>query len=69
MGGMHGQREALAVAVRAATVPLTIPSTTVKGTGFFITPDLLLTCAHVVTVAGGPVELVHGWATATRDGH
>ncbi|MEV7046187.1 trypsin-like peptidase domain-containing protein [Amycolatopsis sp. NPDC051061] len=67
MEGMHGQREALAAAVRAATVPLTIPSTTVKGTGFFITPELVLTCAHVVTSAGGPVEVVHGSATATRD--
>ncbi|MGW4060006.1 trypsin-like peptidase domain-containing protein [Amycolatopsis sp. NPDC004747] len=64
---MHGQREALAAAVRAATVPLTIPSTTVKGTGFFVTPDLVLTCAHVVTSAGEPAGVVHGPATATRD--
>ncbi|GHG02745.1 hypothetical protein GCM10017567_17570 [Amycolatopsis bullii] len=52
--------------MRAATVPLTIPSTTVKGSGFFVTPELVLTCAHVVTSAGGPVEVVHGPATAAR---
>ncbi|MEV7045579.1 hypothetical protein [Amycolatopsis sp. NPDC051061] len=45
MGGMPGKREAIAAAVRAAAVPLTISSTTVKGTGFFINPDLITTPA------------------------
>ncbi|VVJ18361.1 Uncharacterised protein [Amycolatopsis camponoti] len=57
---MSGQRAALAAIARAATVPLTIPSGAVKGTGFRITPIHVLTCAHVVTQDAQPVDVVHG---------
>ncbi|MET7989726.1 trypsin-like peptidase domain-containing protein [Amycolatopsis sp. NPDC005232] len=55
---MPDQRADLADALRAATVPLRIPGTKVVGTGFFVAPGLVLTCAHVVTVDHGPAEVV-----------
>ncbi|MFD6069668.1 trypsin-like peptidase domain-containing protein, partial [Amycolatopsis lurida] len=57
---MSGRRAALAAAARASTVPLTTPSGRTKGTGFHVTSTMLLTCAHVVTDAGRPVEYLEG---------
>ncbi|MGW5702123.1 trypsin-like peptidase domain-containing protein [Amycolatopsis japonica] len=57
---MSGRRAALAAAARASTVPLTTPSGRIKGTGFHITSTMLLTCAHVVTEVGRPVEYMDG---------
>ncbi|MFE0307538.1 trypsin-like peptidase domain-containing protein [Amycolatopsis sp. NPDC058986] len=45
---MDGVRAKLADALRAVTVPLVAPSGA-QGTGFFVAPGVLLTCAHVVT--------------------
>ncbi|RSM52876.1 hypothetical protein DMH03_39405 [Amycolatopsis sp. WAC 01376] len=57
---MSGRRAALAAAAQASTVPLTTPSGKSKGTGFHVTSTMLLTCAHVVTDAGRPVEYMEG---------
>ncbi|WP_327332450.1 trypsin-like peptidase domain-containing protein [Streptomyces anulatus] len=53
--------------LRAATVALTVPSQGVApqsvGTGFFVAPGLVATCAHVVAEDGRSLpELVHGSA-------
>ncbi|MFI5610686.1 trypsin-like peptidase domain-containing protein [Amycolatopsis sp. NPDC051903] len=55
---MPEERADLAGALRAATVAVRVPGTKIAGTGFFVAPGLVLTCAHVVTVDGGPVPVV-----------
>jgi V8-like Glu-specific endopeptidase len=37
--------------LRRCTVKLSIPNSSGWGTGFFVAPDLILTCAHVVREA------------------
>jgi signal peptidase I/DNA polymerase III delta prime subunit len=39
--------------LQQCTVKLTLPNRTGWGTGFFVTPDLILTCAHVVRESEG----------------
>ncbi|MGW5719336.1 trypsin-like peptidase domain-containing protein [Amycolatopsis sp. NPDC003865] len=61
---MEAGRAKLADALRAATVPLVAPSGA-QGTGFFVAPGVLLTCAHVVTDESvGVAEVVHSTETA-----
>jgi hypothetical protein len=59
---MSEQRAALAAIAQAATVPLATASGDVKGTGFYITPQHVVTCAHVVTRNGQPADVVHDGA-------
>ena len=61
---MDGARAKLADALRAVTVPLVTPSGA-QGTGFFVAPGILLTCAHVVTDRStGVAEVVHSAGSA-----
>lgn len=45
---MQGTRAELTESLRAVTIPLVAPSGTV-GTGFFVAPGIVITCAHVIT--------------------
>jgi hypothetical protein len=51
---MEGGRAGLAEALRAVTVPLLGPAGA-AGTGFFVAPGVIVTCAHVITDASGNV--------------
>lgn len=57
-------RGRLEQALRAATVPLT--STSQVGTGFFVAPSLVLTCAHVIARGAAMPSVVHAAATPYR---
>ncbi len=57
-------RGGLEQALRAATVPLIAASQ--KGTGFFVAPGLVLTCAHVVARGEVAPSVVHAAATPYR---
>src|SRR4051794_20931939 len=65
-GAVTGEWEKL---LKAATVALTVPGprgVPIAGTGFFVAPYLVVTCAHVL--ADGPSEIppvVNGQITAT----
>jgi hypothetical protein len=58
---MNGGRAALAEALRAATVMVSAGDRI--GTGFFVAPGQVLTCAHVVTAPGvePPEQVVGQW--------
>ncbi|MFD2473658.1 trypsin-like peptidase domain-containing protein [Amycolatopsis silviterrae] len=60
---MQDERQRLESALRAATIPLSLDSGAVCGTGFFIGPGLVLTCAHVITTPDGPAETVYSEPT------
>ncbi|MFI6251704.1 trypsin-like peptidase domain-containing protein [Streptomyces sp. NPDC051016] len=66
MGATIGRTADCKDLLREATVRLESPATTtggsaLQGTGFFITPDTVATCAHVIAAAGSPLpHRVHG---------
>lgn len=67
---MEGAQANPADALRAVTVPLVTPSGA-EGTGFFVAPGVLLTCAHVITDrTAGIAEVVRSldteWIPATE---
>jgi hypothetical protein len=57
-------RDRLEQALRAATVPLT--SASHKGTGFFVAPSLVLTCAHVIARGDAMPSVGHAAVTPYR---
>jgi hypothetical protein len=57
-------RDRLEQALRAATVPLT--SASHRGTGFFVAPSLVLTCAHVIARGNAMSSVVHTAVTPYR---
>ncbi|SFW76298.1 trypsin-like peptidase domain-containing protein [Amycolatopsis australiensis] len=60
---MAGERAKLAEVLRAVTVPLIAPSGA-EGTGFFVAPGVIVTCAHVITgAATGVAEVVRSIGT------
>ena len=51
--------------LQECTVKITIPYQSGWGTGFFVAPGLILTCAHVVRRSPGQVQV--GWQNKTLD--
>ena len=45
--------------IQASTVKLTVPNRGGWGTGFFVTPELILTCAHVVRASATKQVKIH----------
>ncbi|MGH3865882.1 MAG: trypsin-like peptidase domain-containing protein [Pseudonocardiaceae bacterium] len=57
-------RDKLEQALRTATVPLTTASH--RGTGFFVAPNLMLTCAHVIAKGDAMPSIGHAAVTPYR---
>lgn len=51
--------------LQECTVKITVPDQSGWGTGFFVAPGLILTCAHVVKRSPGQVQV--GWQNKTLD--
>lgn len=51
--------------LQECTVKITVPDQSGWGTGFFVAPGLILTCAHVVKRSPGQVQV--GWQDKTLD--
>lgn len=51
--------------LQECTVKITVPGQSGWGTGFFVAPGLILTCAHVVKRSPGQVQV--GWQNKTLD--
>ncbi|MGW1878780.1 trypsin-like peptidase domain-containing protein [Streptomyces sp. NPDC001975] len=72
MGETVGRAAGFRDLLKEATVRLESPATTtggspLRGTGFFITPDTVATCAHVIATAGSPLpHRVHGRIVVRR---
>jgi tetratricopeptide (TPR) repeat protein len=54
---LHRLKDVLKSLLQRSTVKLTIPGTLGWGTGFLVTHDLVLTCAHVIREEGNPVNV------------